>query len=1065
MMRVPFIARRVALLLILALGVLPLVGGTVPAMADTAGLMTFSPTSAQAGTTAQATSCSAGNVAPTSLSFSTSGTTYTSVTPSSTPYLSSSGTGYYCYTFSFVVPSLATNTYTVTAYSNGTYLSTGTFYLTSTAGSGTGLSFSPTSAQAGTTAQATNCSLINAVPTSLSFGVSGGTPTSVAPSSTPYAVTGASGYYCYTFSFVVPSLVTNTYAVAAYSNGTYLSTGSFNVGTTTTGGGSLTVTPSSATPGAAITAYACGVTTPVNLSLVLTGSSYTTSIAPTSQTAVTGVSGCYTITFTVPSSVPTGTYTVTLNNNSVAVASGQLVLATNGTLSPNPVTSGAGTTETGTVCGLISGDGLNVQFVSNTSGLVVNSVSLASASLTAQGNTCYSFSFALPQLAAGTYTITLRGTLSNYTLTSQFTVGAASLSANPTTVTAGQATTLQGNTFSPNATVTLSGLGPNVTLTSTAAGAFSTSFTVPAGTARGSYTLKATDTSNITASVTLSVVPATVSVTVSATSAPAGQQVTVTGSGYAANEQVVVSLSPTVSQPYVLGGTSQTFQTDANGNFSGAYTVPSVGSGAYILLAQGQTSHAQAIGTFTVAASAAPTATATPVTVIPTATPVPSLPLPTVSTASTTTYFADGYTGTAASNGKATFSERIYLFNPSSTASTVTTTYAVYNATANTRTSVVEQNVVPPASTVVRDVNADVGNDRQVSAKVQATSGIVAEEVISRVSATGAVLDSSASRGASQPGTTWYFAEGYTGISLQEYLILYNPGATAAHAQIQYLPSDGTAVAPQAVTVPAGGQVTINVRAQYNGLVKHGSRNIGAQVTSDQPIVVDRAMYWGAGAGSGKFGSDTEPGIASGSQTQYFAYLPTSGGSQAFVTVLNPGTAATGVTLRLLDRTGGTLRSVTAQIPAKQRYTFVVPSILAGSFGPVVGGLVSSSAPVVAEAGDYFGGSPNIGSHAGLVVQGSAGVQMGARAVISTSGAALQVYNPTGAPIRVQVSLGGSGGLSVVFDSTLAAGTTRLVNLPPGSSARSVLVLGSGAFSAAVVSGVGSVQVWGGTLG
>lgn len=833
-------------------------------------------------------------------------------------------------------------------------------------------------------------------------------------------------------------------------------------GSTTIGAGSLTLSPSSAQPGAAITAYACGISSPVSLSLTLTSSSYTTAIAPTSQVAIGGVSGCYNVAFTVPSSVPTGTYTVTLSNSGVAVASGQLILAANGTLSPNPTTSG--TTETGTVCGLISGDGLNVQFVNNATGVVANSVSLGAGSLTFQGSNCYSFSFALPQLASATYTATLRGTLSNYTVTSQITVGAASLSASPITVTAGQTTTLQGASFAPSATVTLSGLGPNVTLTSTTAGTFSTSFAVPAGTARGTYTIKATDTSNGTASVTLSVVPAVVTVTVSAASGTPSQQVTVSGSGYAANEQVAVSLSPTVSQPFVLGGTTQTFQAGATGNFSGVYTVPSVGSGNYILLAQGQTSHAQAVTTFAVAAPVAPTATLVPV--IPTSTPVSSLPLPSVGTTATTTYFADGYTGTAASNGKATFSERIYLFNPSSVASTVTTTYAVYNAATNTRTTMTEQNVVPPATTVIRDVNADVGNDRQVSAKVQATSGIVAEVVISRVSSTGAVLDASANRGTSQPGTSWYFAEGYTGASLQEYLTLYNPGATEASAQIQYLPSDGTVVAPQTVQVPANGQVTVNVRAQYNGLVRHGSKNVAAQVSSDQPIVVDRAMYWGDGSGSGKFGSDLEPGIASASQTQYFAYLPTSNGSQAFVTVLNPGTAATGVTLRLLDRAGGTLRTATAQVAAKQRYTFVVPNLLSGSFGPVVGGLVSSGAPVVAEAGDYFGGSPNIGLHSGLVVQGSAGAQIGARASISTRGAVLQVYNPTGTPLRVQVRLGGSGGLSVVFDNTLAAGATRLINLPPGSSARSVLVLGSNTFSAAVVSGgVGNSQTWGGTLG
>ena len=105
--------------------------------------------------------------------------------------------------------------------------------------------------------------------------------------------------------------------------------------------------------------------------------------------------------------------------------------------------------------------------------------------------------------------------------------------------------------------------------------------------------------------------------------------------------------------------------------------------------------------------------TPTPTPVTPVTTPT----LPAFTTSSTTQYFADGYTGTAASNGKATFIERLFLYNPGSMASSVTTTYYVTNPSSSAHTMVTEQNSVAPGATVVRNVNQDVGNDRFVTSR------------------------------------------------------------------------------------------------------------------------------------------------------------------------------------------------------------------------------------------------------------------------------------------------------------------------------------------------------------
>ncbi len=51
-------------------------------------------------------------------------------------------------------------------------------------------------------------------------------------------------------------------------------------------------------------------------------------------------------------------------------------------------------------------------------------------------------------------------------------------------------------------------------------------------------------------------------------------------------------------------------------------------------------------------------------------------------------------------------------------------------------------------------------------------------------------------------GSTFYFAEGYTGSGFQEYLCLGNPGASEAKASITYLYKDGS-TKPGEVTIPA----------------------------------------------------------------------------------------------------------------------------------------------------------------------------------------------------------------------------------------------------------------------
>jgi hypothetical protein len=1019
-----------------------------------------------------------------------------------------------CYTFSLVSPTQG-GAYTVTV-TGGTgansFTAAGTLNVSTTTPPGTSLTVvSPV--VSGSQQTATICGFPAGL-TSVSVTITSNT-TGTTVSSAPASVTATGTAGCYTFTLIAPVPI-DTYTVTVTGGGTSASA----TLVVNTGVGGLQFVPNPASPNQTVTANnVCGFQPGLSVLNVAitsqtTGQTVFNALVPVTST---NGAGCYTLSFSAPS-LP-DSYTVAIGRAGVTVVSGTLVVSSAfvpGTLTLSPNVASPGSTVVASGCGYNINDvlTLTIFFFANAFNQVAATPTIISSPVFTgggiNGSLCVSVSFTVPNLPSGTYTVTLSGSVSGtvnsgtLTITNGVCVGccvglpnccttisccvglpnccvtcgcltittatgtvtcAASLTASPSTVVAGGSVTLSGSGFFPGAAVTITAFGTSntvsLTVVSTSSGTFSTTLTVPLGVPNGTYTVTATDSTGRGGSTQVTVTSTSGAIQPSTSSATPGTVITVTGSGFGAGEQVSLSLGVPSSAPYAIEGTIQLFTASSSGTFTAQYVVPSVAPGNYYLLALGQTSRVFVFVPFTVLST-------TPAPPPPTPTPTPPSPppsLPSVNVGSTTTYFSDGYTGTAGSNGKATFTERIVLYNPGSTTASVATTYFVYDPSTQARTKVTESDSVAPGASVVRVVNQDVGDNRFVSARVTSSSNIVAEERIDRVSDTGSTLDNDSSLGSHQLGTTWYFAEGFTGFTFQQYITLFNPGTADAHAQIQYLPSDGSTVAPVPVTVPAQGQMTINVRSQYNHLNPSGSQHISTMVTSDSPIAVDRAMYWGDGAGSGKFGYSLGPGIQAGATSQFFAMLPTSGGSQSFVTVLNPNSSTATVSLRLSDASGSSLASVSATVAAHARYTFVVPNILSGDHGFVSASLQSGSQAVVAEAPRYFGGSPNHGSHPGFVSQGSLGGQQGAQADVNSRGAVLRIFNPGTSVARVQVTLGGSAAGTVVFDGLVAGGGAQLVTLPAGTGPRGVLILSSGSITATLQNGgLGNARAWGGAL-
>ena len=212
--------------------------------------------------------------------------------------------------------------------------------------------------------------------------------------------------------------------------------------------------------------------------------------------------------------------------------------------------------------------------------------------------------------------------------------------------------------------------------------------------------------------------------------------------------------------------------------------------------------------------------------------------------------FAEGYTGLAATNGRATFTEVLSAVNPWNQTVPLTFTYLVVGRKA----PIVVTHVLAPMAAMRELVNSDIGSNKEVSAVVSSARRLIVSRTILRQSLTGGHLDGSTTPGAGTPSTSWYFAEGYTGQSFQEYLLLFNPSAATAAVTIVLAPqapsTKGARVATQYVQPLS--RATVNIGTLNRGGPAQG---VGMIVTSTVALVAERVEYYGAGSGSGKFGT------------------------------------------------------------------------------------------------------------------------------------------------------------------------------------------------------------------
>ena len=171
------------------------------------------------------------------------------------------------------------------------------------------------------------------------------------------------------------------------------------------------------------------------------------------------------------------------------------------------------------------------------------------------------------------------------------------------------------------------------------------------------------------------------------------------------------------------------------------------------------------------------------------------------------------------------------------------------------------------------------------------------------------------SAGVAEPSTTWFHAEGRTGPLFDTYILIGNPGDAEAHVDVRFLrPNDTPITVP--LTVGAQRRETIYV----DGVAGLPDTDVSTEVTSDVPVISERAMYWPGTypawyEAHNSFGV-TSTGLAWGLAEGRFGFAQQF---ETYVLLANPTPTETRVRLTFL-RQGGRPPIVSEQwLPANAR--------------------------------------------------------------------------------------------------------------------------------------------------
>lgn len=205
--------------------------------------------------------------------------------------------------------------------------------------------------------------------------------------------------------------------------------------------------------------------------------------------------------------------------------------------------------------------------------------------------------------------------------------------------------------------------------------------------------------------------------------------------------------------------------------------------------------------------------------------------------------------------------------------------------------------------------------------------------------------------GVAAPATSWFHAEGATGDYFDTYILVANPNPTAATVSYRYLLTTGEVVTINKF-VPGNSRLTVNVEVEHPLLANAA---VSTQVTSDLPIVSERAMYWFGPSATwveahnsfGLTAIGTKWGLAEGSVgIPPFDY-------ETYILLANPNDTATMVTITYL-RTNGSTVAKTYPVPPTSRFNVFVNADVPELSNEDFSAVIEATLPIAVERALYW---------------------------------------------------------------------------------------------------------------
>jgi hypothetical protein len=298
------------------------------------------------------------------------------------------------------------------------------------------------------------------------------------------------------------------------------------------------------------------------------------------------------------------------------------------------------------------------------------------------------------------------------------------------------------------------------------------------------------------------------------------------------------------------------------------------------------------------------------------------------------------------------FSTRLALFNPNDQTANVLLEFLGSNGvTRSTPLTIVAHGW----TALTLDDTTFQQPDNDFSTIIESDRPVVADRTMSW-NKTG--YGSHAETSIEAPATNWFMAEGSTGGSFDLFYLLQNPGDTAAEVTITYLLPSASPVIKH-YTVPAKTRKTIHVDEEDPAVQ---FTDVSAAVSSDQPILVERAMYFSTPSQDFAAGHEGAA-VTAPAMSWFFAEGATGSFFDLFLLLANPSTEIATVRVRYLLPSGPPISKIYLLGPQSRKtinVDFEDPLLVDTPVSMIVESVmtITTHTPIVAERAMWWP-SPN----------------------------------------------------------------------------------------------------------